>query len=79
VRRFIHALLAMSLVSPAAHGSMSDHALQPPLIQTGVDANVMINLSIETPMQGAAYNDWDDGGACGGRPGPEGGKPIGNC
>jgi Tfp pilus tip-associated adhesin PilY1 len=69
----------MSLVSPAAHGAMSDHALQPPLIQTGVDANVMINLSIETPMQGAAYNDWDDGGACGGRPGPESGKPIGNC
>lgn len=79
MKRIILNLLAMALLPGVAHGAMSDHAQQPPLIQTAVDANVMINLSVETPMQGAAYNDWDDGGACPGRPGSENGKPIGNC
>jgi Tfp pilus tip-associated adhesin PilY1 len=29
----------------------------PPFVRTGADPNVMLDLSVETPMQGAAYND----------------------
>lgn len=29
----------------------------PPFVSRGSDSNVLLNLSIETPMQGAAYND----------------------
>ncbi len=42
----------------------------PPTLSESADPNVMINLSVETPMQGAAYNDQrdiDEGGLCPGR------------
>ncbi len=57
-----------------SHGSMTDFAAVPPTQLTTVDPNVMINLSIETPMQGAAYNDQNNGGSCSGRPSSEGGQ-----
>lgn len=62
-----------------SHASITDFAAVPPTQLTAVDPNVMINLSIETPMQGAAYNDQNNGGSCGGRPSSEGGKQIGTC
>lgn len=41
---------------------------QDPLtLSTSADPNILINLSVETPMGGAAYNDQPDGSACGGR------------
>lgn len=49
----------------------------PPFVSRGADPNVLLNLSIETPMQGAAYNDQpndlnkdgdtNDSGDCSGR------------
>ncbi|MBF0126576.1 MAG: hypothetical protein HQM02_05125, partial [Magnetococcales bacterium] len=51
-----------------AHGaSNADYAALPPTLPALVDPNVMLNLSIETPMQGAAYNDQPNGALCGGR------------
>jgi len=42
-------------------------AQDPLFLTTSVDPNVLFNMSVETPMGGAAYNDQPDGGACGGR------------
>ncbi|MDD2761109.1 MAG: hypothetical protein PHH11_12550, partial [Methylomonas sp.] len=39
----------------------------PLFLSTGVEPNVLFNMSIETPMGGAAYNDQADGGSCKGR------------
>lgn len=42
----------------------------PLTLVTSADPNILINLSVETPMGGAAYNDQDDtasGGSCSGR------------
>lgn len=47
-----------------------------------VDPNVLIDLSIESPMVGAAYNDQNDtaqGGLCTGRAPNENGNAIGTC
>lgn len=55
----------------------------PPTLEEIVDPNVMINLSVETPMQGAAYNDYFDAAdpsyCAGGRPAKESGDWIGTC
>jgi Tfp pilus tip-associated adhesin PilY1 len=64
-----------------AVGAMSDYSASPPFVLNQVHPNVLLNLSIETPMQGAAYNDQDDredGGACGGRV-SVGGGDVGPC
>ncbi len=48
---------------------------------TSADPNILINLSVEVPMGGAAYNDQDDtssGGSCAGRV-TEGGGAVGVC
>jgi Tfp pilus tip-associated adhesin PilY1 len=74
-----YGLPTLLLISGISQGAMTDFAALPPTQITGVDPNVMINLSIETPMQGAAYNDWNDGGSCPGRPSSEGGNSIGTC
>lgn len=54
-----------------------------PLFLTNLTApNTLINLSIEWPMEGAAYNDQNDtasGGNCTGRPANESGANIGTC
>ncbi len=70
-------LAALWLVSPAAAEQMSDYTAVPPFATSGTHPNVLLNLSVETPMQGAAYNDqpYDanndgdtlDSGECGGR------------
>ena len=54
---------------------MDNNAAVPPSIISSADPNVMINLSIETPMQGAGYNDEDNGGTCSGRPSND----VGDC
>ncbi len=80
MKNSIRLLPVLSLAVPAAlSAAMSDFTALPPTQVPGTDPNVMINLSIETPMQGAAYNDQNDGGTCTGRPASEGGKNIGAC
>lgn len=72
------------LVPPVASGqSVGNFRAIPPTLEEIVDPNVMINLSIETPMQGAAYNDYFDAAdpsyCSGGRPPTESGDWIGTC
>ncbi len=57
----------------------ADYTAVPPFLAKGADANVMLDLSIETPMQGAAYNDQPDvSTGCGGRVW-DSGDDIGIC
>ncbi len=58
---------------------ITDFAALPPTQTSAADPNVMINLSIETPMQGAAYNDQPNGSLCGGRLPKENSMNIGAC
>lgn len=63
----------------AATFSLADSPLY---LTNRADPNVLIDLSIESPMVGAAYNDQNDtgsGGSCAGRPANEGGYNIGIC
>lgn len=60
----------------AATLSLADSPLY---LANRADPNVLINLSIESPMVGAGYNDQSDTAGCGGRPTPEGGFNIGTC
>ncbi len=76
--------LGLVIMSANSFADMSDYTSVPPFILRGTDANVLLNLSIETPMQGAAYNDqrhdangdgdYNDAGDCSGRAGG-----IGKC
>ncbi len=50
----------------------------PPFVTTGASPNVLLELSIETPMQGAAYNDQPVTGTCAGRV-SDGGTDVGRC
>ncbi|MDJ0956325.1 MAG: hypothetical protein QNI91_05700 [Arenicellales bacterium] len=74
-----------SLVVPSpVHGqSIGNFRSIPPTLEEIVDPNVMINLSVETPMQGAAYNDHFDAAdpsyCASGRPAKESGDAIGTC
>ncbi|MEO5326985.1 MAG: PilC/PilY family type IV pilus protein [Magnetococcus sp. THC-1_WYH] len=58
--------------------SNADYSAWPPTMPEQVDPNVMLNLSVETPMQGAAYNDQPDGASCSGRI-TDGGGTVGIC
>lgn len=85
IQKVMHAtttfLVVISLYAPSTHAAMSDHLAVPVTIIEGADPNVMINLSIETPMQGSGYNDGDNtasGGSCTGQT-SQGGKPVGTC
>ncbi len=75
-------VVVVGLITAVASGSawsvMTDHKSLPPTQYVDVDPNVMINLSVETPMGGAAYNDQPDGGSCGGRV-SRGGGSVGIC
>lgn len=74
---------AMSVISiSSVFAAISTHKAIPPTIVNSAHPNVMINMSIETPMQGAGYNDQNDtasGGSCTGRPSSENSKQIGTC
>ncbi len=52
-------LLSMGfiLADNLSFAGMGDYSAVPPFVLRGTDANVLLNLSIESPMQGAAYND----------------------
>lgn len=74
MKRLTHNLLAAIVIFLAHHhiafAAIGDHRNLPATLQNQVPPNVLINLSIETPMQGAAYNDQNDtasGGSCDGR------------
>jgi Tfp pilus tip-associated adhesin PilY1 len=79
-------LAAFWLASPVA-AEMADYSAVPPFATSGAHSNVLLNLSIEMPMQGAAYNDqpYDanndgdttDSGECSGR--VKDGKTVGRC
>ena len=62
-------MTGMALISIAgiALAGIVDYTAEPPFLSGHVNPNVLLDLSIETPMQGAAYNDQNDGGVCGGR------------
>ncbi|MBF0190701.1 MAG: hypothetical protein HQL99_06060 [Magnetococcales bacterium] len=66
-RRWWLLLLPLAWIATAQAATNADFAALPPTLPTLVDPNVMLNLSIETPMQGAAYNDQPNGAACAGR------------
>lgn len=57
-------LLASAIYSAGSAATVSQSPL---FLTTSVDPNVLFNMSVETPMGGAAYNDQPDGGSCGGR------------
>lgn len=50
----------------------------PMFLMNRVNPNVLFDMSIESPMVGAAYNDQPDG-SCTGRPANESGYAIGTC
>ncbi|MBF0340782.1 MAG: hypothetical protein HQL95_07435 [Magnetococcales bacterium] len=65
---WLPALLLLLCLAGTTHGATNaDYAVVPPNLPALVDPNVMLNMSIETPMQGAAYNDQPNGAVCGGR------------
>lgn len=58
-------IIVLLIISHNAHAAISDVPL---FIVTGSEPNVLFNLSVETPMGGAAYNDQaDTETGCGGR------------
>ncbi|MBF0185041.1 MAG: hypothetical protein HQM06_11725 [Magnetococcales bacterium] len=66
--KFLLLLVVLSILAPTVYGaSNADYAALPPTLPAMVDPNVMLNLSIETPMQGAAYNDQPNNSDCNGR------------
>lgn len=74
-------LVVILLNSATSYAAISDHLAVPVTIIDGADPNVLINLSIETPMQGSGYNDGDNtasGGSCTGQISVSS-KPVGIC
>ncbi|HNQ03954.1 MAG TPA: PilC/PilY family type IV pilus protein [Thiobacillaceae bacterium] len=75
--RIAAGMLVMLAGAPAGALNLADTPL---FLQYRLDPNVMIDLSIESPMVGAAYNDEPNSvPSCTGRPGNEGGFAIGTC
>ncbi|NEV65138.1 PilC/PilY family type IV pilus protein [Thiorhodococcus minor] len=64
---------AIAIASGGAHSAVSGYAngqfySVPPDLQQSIPPNVLLNLSVETPMGGAAYNDYiGSSPGCGGR------------
>ncbi|MFN3870258.1 MAG: hypothetical protein ACK4MW_02090, partial [Aquificaceae bacterium] len=53
---FVFIILALIFQAPRSYGNnQADYCYVPPFVGTSVPPNVMIMLSIETPMQGAAH------------------------
>jgi Tfp pilus tip-associated adhesin PilY1 len=80
-------ILATLWLALPVSAAMSDYSAVPPFIIGGTNPNVLLDLSIETPMQGAAYNDqpndanndgdYADSCDCGGR--VYDGGTVGRC
>ncbi|NOT10421.1 MAG: hypothetical protein HOP23_01060 [Methylococcaceae bacterium] len=71
----------MTGLSPkASHAALSPSPL---FLTISIDPNVLFNMSIETPMGGAAYNDQPDGANCTSTSSPKGrindGGTVGVC
>jgi type IV pilus assembly protein PilY1 len=69
LKRFLIFAVLLALVLPPGQ-AVADMADIPVFLVSGAEPNVLFNMSVETPMGGAAYNDQDDtedGGSCGGR------------
>lgn len=60
-------LLAGLLSFFVSINSQAQIAQNPLFLVSSVNPNVLFNMSVETPMGGAAYNDQPDGASCGGR------------
>lgn len=56
----------------------ADISNSPLFLVTGAEPNVLINMSVETPMGGAAYTDYADSAGCGGRINVSG-NTVGPC
>ena len=83
MQTLFRSILAAGLAGffPYAYAATLSLSSAPIYLASRADPNVMIDLSIETPMVGAAYNDQNDiaaGGACNGRL-TESGFSIGTC
>lgn len=56
-------LLTIPVINEEAHGAIANVPLY---LTEDVNANILFDMSVETPMGGAAYNDQPDGDDCGG-------------
>lgn len=76
-RRILTFVLFFTLIVPtgAALAAIADI---PVFLTSGAEPNVLFNMSVETPMGGAAYNDQPDGSSCSGRVTRDGGS-VGIC
>jgi len=63
---FLAGLYSVGATS-SAFAAAPNISQDPLALVTSADPNILINLSVEVPMGGAAYNDQSDGGSCGGR------------
>lgn len=79
-KRVITIGIAASLSVLSSHAAQLDLYQTPLFLSSQVDPNVLINMSVETPMGGAAYNDQSGIPAgCGGRQSVSGDSDIGTC
>jgi type IV pilus assembly protein PilY1 len=65
IKKYFLIVVTSLFIVSNAHATV---AQDPLFLVTSVDPNVLFNMSVETPMGGAAYNDQPDGGSCAGRP-----------
>jgi len=63
----VPSLLLGLILGATSNNSYAALAQSPLFLTLSVDPNILFNMSIETPMGGAAYNDQPDGGSCSGR------------
>ena len=57
LKRSVHIFITSLLLASGFAYSAIDIADDPLFLKTGAGANVLLNMSVETPMGGAAYND----------------------
>jgi type IV pilus assembly protein PilY1 len=77
LKPFLIFAFLLALVIPTGQ-AVADIADIPVFLVSGAEPNVLFNMSVETPMGGAAYNDHADGGSCTGRV-TRGGGSVGIC
>ena len=81
LRRSVHIFITSLFLGSGSAYSAIDIADDPLFLKTGAGANVLLNMSVETPMGGAAYNDASGSiPSCTGRKNVSGvGNNLGTC
>ena len=83
LKSFPLTLLLTLIIGLSANNSYAAIASAPLFLTISVDPNILFNMSIETPMGGAAYNDQPDGSNCTSSSSPKGrindGGTVGVC